>query len=137
MASKKISELTSATLPLAGTEELAIVQSGETKKVSVSDFKTYGKRYNNASVSGVLALDLDTYDTFNLVLTNTTTLSLSETLGVDKVKPFTIYITGDFALTLSGFTVWSGAYDGTKENRITGEQQTDSITVVDIETKTL
>ena len=37
MANKKISELTSATLPLAGTEELAIVQGGETKKVAASD----------------------------------------------------------------------------------------------------
>jgi len=38
MANKKITELTSATLPLAGTEELAIVQAGETKKVAVSEF---------------------------------------------------------------------------------------------------
>jgi hypothetical protein len=37
MANKKISELTSVTLPLAGTEELAIVQGGETKKVAASD----------------------------------------------------------------------------------------------------
>ena len=37
MANKKISELTSVTLPLAGTEEIAIVQSGETKKVAVSE----------------------------------------------------------------------------------------------------
>lgn len=38
MANKKISELTSVTLPLAGTEEVAIVQSGVTKKVAVSEF---------------------------------------------------------------------------------------------------
>lgn len=37
MANKKITELTSATLPLAGTEEIAIVQGGETKKVAVSE----------------------------------------------------------------------------------------------------
>ncbi len=37
MANKKISELISATLPLAGTEEIAIVQGGETKKVAASD----------------------------------------------------------------------------------------------------
>ena len=37
MANKKITELTSATLPLAGTEEIAIVQSGTTKKVAVSE----------------------------------------------------------------------------------------------------
>jgi len=37
MANKKITELTSATTPLAGTEEIAIVQSGETKKVAISE----------------------------------------------------------------------------------------------------
>jgi len=37
MANKKISELASATTPLAGTELLEIVQSGVNKKVAVSD----------------------------------------------------------------------------------------------------
>ena len=37
MADKRISELTAATLPLAGTEEIAIVQGGETKKVTISN----------------------------------------------------------------------------------------------------
>jgi hypothetical protein len=36
MADKKISELDAATTPLAGTEVLAIVQDGATKKVAVS-----------------------------------------------------------------------------------------------------
>lgn len=37
MANTKISELTSASLPLAGTEVIPIVQSGVTKKVAVSE----------------------------------------------------------------------------------------------------
>lgn len=37
MADKKISQLTSATTPLAGTEVLPIVQSSVTKQVSVAD----------------------------------------------------------------------------------------------------
>jgi hypothetical protein len=37
MADKKISQLTGASTPLAGTEELPIVQSGNTKKVTVSN----------------------------------------------------------------------------------------------------
>lgn len=37
MADKKISALTAVTTPLAGTEVLPIVQSGTTKKVSVSE----------------------------------------------------------------------------------------------------
>jgi hypothetical protein len=37
MADKKISALTAATTPLAGTEVLPIVQSGSTVKVAVSN----------------------------------------------------------------------------------------------------
>jgi hypothetical protein len=40
MADKKISALTAATTPLAGTEVLPIVQGGTTKKVSVDDLTT-------------------------------------------------------------------------------------------------
>jgi hypothetical protein len=40
MADTKISALTAATTPLAGTEVLPIVQSGTTKKVSVNDLTT-------------------------------------------------------------------------------------------------
>lgn len=40
MADKKISELSSATTPLAGTEELALVQTGETKKTTVSSISS-------------------------------------------------------------------------------------------------
>jgi len=45
MANKKITELTSATLPLAGTEEIAIVQGGETKKVAASEFGGSSEQY--------------------------------------------------------------------------------------------
>ena len=49
MENKKISELTSATLPLAGTEEVAIVQGGETKKVAASDLSGGGGTKQNFS----------------------------------------------------------------------------------------
>lgn len=45
MADKKISQLTAATTPLAGTEVLPIVQSSTTRKVSVNDL-TAGKTVN-------------------------------------------------------------------------------------------
>jgi hypothetical protein len=50
MADQKISALTSATTPLAGTEVLPIVQSGSTVKVAVSDL-TAGR---NIGVLGVV-----------------------------------------------------------------------------------
>lgn len=40
MADKKISQLTAATLPLGGTEELPLVQSGATKKATVDGIFT-------------------------------------------------------------------------------------------------
>jgi hypothetical protein len=42
MANKKISQLTGATVPLIGTEELAIVQSGQTVKVTAQDVANLG-----------------------------------------------------------------------------------------------
>jgi hypothetical protein len=50
MADLKISALTGATTPLAGTEVLPIVQSGSTKKVAVSDL-TAGRAVSAASLS--------------------------------------------------------------------------------------
>jgi len=50
MADKKISQLTSATTPLAGTEVLPIVQSGSTVKVPVSDL-TAGRGVSAASIT--------------------------------------------------------------------------------------
>ena len=64
MADKKISALTGATTPLAGTEVLPIVQSGSTVKVAVSDL-TAGR----AVATGALAV------TGTLSATSTTTLA--------------------------------------------------------------
>jgi hypothetical protein len=50
MADKKISALTSATTPLAGTEVLPIVQSGATVKVPVSDL-TAGRAISATAVT--------------------------------------------------------------------------------------
>lgn len=50
MADKKISQLTAATTPLAGTEVLPIVQSGSTVKVSVDNLTT-GKSISVTSLT--------------------------------------------------------------------------------------
>lgn len=51
MADLKISQLTGATTPLAGTEVLPIVQSGSTVKVSVENVLNYGKINLNATAA--------------------------------------------------------------------------------------
>lgn len=54
MADKKISALTSASLPLAGTEVLPIVQSGATVKVTTDDLTVKNIRSN--ATSGLLQI---------------------------------------------------------------------------------
>jgi hypothetical protein len=77
MADLKISQLTSATTPLAGTEVVPLVQSGATKKVAVSDlvsgfaasknptFSAYGSAVQNISTGTFtkVTLDSEDYDT--------------------------------------------------------------------------
>jgi len=55
MADKKISALTSASTPLAGTEVLPIVQGGSTVKVAVSDL-TAGRAVSVASLASAGAI---------------------------------------------------------------------------------
>jgi len=55
MADKKISALTSASTPLAGTEVLPIVQSGSTVKVAVSDLTAGRTQTSNGIVQGTAA----------------------------------------------------------------------------------
>lgn len=63
MSDKKISQLLASTTPLAGTEELAIVQSGATKKVTVDNL-TAGKTVS-ASELDVSQASEGLYATFN------------------------------------------------------------------------
>jgi hypothetical protein len=57
MADKKISALTGASTPLAGTEVLPIVQSGATVKVAVSDL-TAGRAVSTSTITGTTSLIL-------------------------------------------------------------------------------
>ena len=57
MANKKISELNSVTTPLAGTEEIAVVQSGETKKGIIN--RKYGHEISFSSNDVVLLNNQD------------------------------------------------------------------------------
>ncbi len=67
MADKKISQLTSATTPLAGTEVLPIVQGGSTVKVAVSDL-TAGRNVSmvDLTTTGNTTLGNASTDTLNV-----------------------------------------------------------------------
>ena len=88
MADLKISALTSATTPLAGTEVVPLVQSSTTKKTAVSTLMGFGpvfRAYQNASVSianatyTVLPLNTEQYDTNNNF--DTTTYRFTPTIA--------------------------------------------------------
>lgn len=63
MANSKISALTSATTPLAGTETLPIVQSGATKQVSVANL-TAGRAVSVAGLTSTSNVTLSTNATY-------------------------------------------------------------------------
>lgn len=69
MSDKKISQLPTSTTPLGGTEELAVVQSGDTKKVSVANL-TAGR---NLSADTFTATSTDTSGAVIQVNTSATT----------------------------------------------------------------
>ena len=74
MPSKKISQLTAATTPLTGTEELPIVQGGITKKTTAQDIADLGG--GGASYTSYVAkLYFD--GTPNVVFENTTGLTFT------------------------------------------------------------
>ena len=119
MADKKISELNVVSLPLLGTEEIPIVQNGETKKVNSSEFLSDNDSLTQ-SISGTFNIDFNAYSNWELTLTGNTNLTFTNEPIADKEKTITIYVIGDFALTLP--TEWviknGGVYDGVNGSQI-------------------
>lgn len=89
MADLKISQLTGATTPLAGTEVVPLVQSSSTKKVAVSDL-TAGRAVSGLSFAtanmtmGASAVTVGTSATYNLNSGATQYLSAGFTPGAGR-----------------------------------------------------
>ena len=100
MADKKISQLTAATTPLAGTEELPIVQSSTTKKATVLDVtggvpinKGLGNTANTIAI-GAGALDSTTTADGSVgiggeALTASTTAGFNTAVGYQTLRAYT------------------------------------------------
>ena len=118
MADKKISQLNTVSLPLDGTEQIPIVQGGETKKVNSSEFLNNDSL--TQSISGTFNIDFNAYSNWDLTLTGNTILTFTNKPIVGKEKTITIYVVGDFALTLP--VEWviknGGTYDGVNGSQI-------------------
>lgn len=84
MADKKISALTAASTPLAGTEVLPIVQSGATVKVAVSDL-TAGRAISATQI---------TLTTGNVIVANGQGIDFSATPGTGTSELLNDYETG-------------------------------------------
>jgi len=131
MADKKISALTSATTPLAGTEVLPIVQGGATVKVAVSDL-TAGRAISATQV---------TLTTGNLIVANGQGVDFSATPGTGTSELFADYEEGSWTPTLIASTTnftsvsyFGGAVEGryTKVGNLVtvqGSMRTTAITV--------
>lgn len=107
MSNKKISALTSATTPLAGTETLPVVQGGATKQVSVANL-TAGRSLSasNVTVTGLTA-SKPVFTDGSSVLTSSGTMPTNQ--GGTGLTSFTaagvMYATSTSALsTASGVT---------------------------------
>jgi len=144
MADKKISALTSATTPLAGTEVLPIVQSGATVKVTNNDLRP--KQIQSNATSGVLqivgpaaaatrvmttpdanftAARTDAAQSFtgnqtltdgNLVVSSGKGIDFSATPGTGNSELFADYEEGTWS---PSFTSWSVAPTETINNKYT------------------
>jgi hypothetical protein len=77
MADKKISDLTAATAPLAGTEVLPIVQSSSTKKVAVNDLTVKNVRSN--ATTGLLQVAGPTTGTTRVMTTPDANFTVART----------------------------------------------------------
>jgi hypothetical protein len=94
MADLKISQLTGATTPLAGTEVLPIVQNNSTKKVTVADL-TAGRAISAAQL---------TLTTGNLIVASGQGIDFSDTPGTGTSELLNDYEEGTWTPTLVGGT---------------------------------
>ena len=94
MADTKISALTAATTPLAGTVVLPIVQSGTTKKVSVADL-TAGRAISATQI---------TLTTGNVIVASGQGIDFSATPGTGTSELLNDYEEGSFTATLTAST---------------------------------
>jgi hypothetical protein len=111
MADLKISALTAATTPLAGTEVLPIVQSGTTKQVSVA----------NLTVGRAISATQLTLTTGNVIVASGQGIDFSATPGTGTSELFNDYEEG----------TWSPAFQSTGGGEtITYTQQSGSYTKI-------
>lgn len=113
MADKEIGTLTPATLPLARTESVHIVQAGNSRRVTLSDIDA---RQNQAKAAGYTAVYADMASMFRFTATATLALTAAATLGANwwcevKADGGTVTIDPNGSELINGastYTVYNG-----------------------------
>jgi hypothetical protein len=117
MANQKISALTAATTPLAGTEVLPIVQSGATVKVAVSDL-TAGRAISATAVTASTGDITSTAGNF-VVGTSGKGIDFSATPGTGTSELLADYEEGTWTPTITGSTSQVGQVYSTQDGTYT------------------
>jgi hypothetical protein len=105
MANAKISALTGATTPLAGTEEVPVVQGGATRKVSVANLTT-GRALSATEL---------TLTTGNLIVSSGKGIDFSATPGTGTSELLADYEEGTWTPTLSFVSSQTGSFTYTTQ----------------------
>jgi hypothetical protein len=100
MADKKISALTSATTPLAGTEVLPIVQSSATVKVATNDLTVRNVRAN--ATTGILQVTGPTAGTTRVMTTPDANFTVARTDAAQSFTGDQTLSTGNLVIGTSG-----------------------------------
>lgn len=104
MADKKISALTSATSPLAGTEVLPIVQSGTTVKVAVNQLNTFAPAFSAYQSSAQTGFS--------------SAISYKLTFTTEEFDTNSNFASSTFTPTVAGYYQVSGAFSTSLLNPI-------------------
>jgi hypothetical protein len=121
MADLKISQLTSATLPLAGTEVLPIVQSSSTKKVATDDLTVKNVRSN--ATTGILQVAGPGASTTRVMTTPDANFTSARTDAAQSFTGDQTLSTGNLIIGTSGKGIDFSATPGTGTSELLADYE--------------
>jgi hypothetical protein len=121
MADLKISQLTSATLPLAGTEVLPIVQSSSTKKVATDDLTVKNVRSN--ATTGILQVAGPGASTTRVMTTPDANFTAARTDAAQSFTGDQTLSTGNLVIGTSGKGIDFSATPGTGTSELLADYE--------------
>jgi|SanBayMetagenome_1026888.scaffolds.fasta_scaffold04319_2 hypothetical protein len=129
MADLKISQLTSATLPLAGTEVLPIVQSSSTKKVATDDLTVKNVRSN--ATTGILQVAGPGASTTRVMTTPDANFTAARTDAAQSFTGDQTLSTGNLVIGTSGKGIDFSATPGTGTSELLADYEEGTWTPTD------